>query len=90
MTSGKIKPIPPEDQVIYIDEMYNNKFIPDRKFNRVVMPLYFQNTVYGCLLYDLTDITYKNGEFLAKYYSITVRIIDKIRKLAEAKQIKLP
>ena len=45
----------------------------------IIMPLYFREKLYGSLLYDLTDITYRSGEFLANQYSLVARIIDKER-----------
>ena len=41
----------------------------------VLMPLYFEDTIYGSVLYDLTEITYKNGEFLINQFATTARII---------------
>ena len=46
----------------------------------VMMPLYFHDIVYGNILYDLTDISFKSGEFLANQYSLVVRMINLFHK----------
>ncbi|SEQ51263.1 DNA-binding transcriptional regulator, LacI/PurR family [Lachnospiraceae bacterium NE2001] len=76
MTEGEIQVLPPEEQPINLMDIYNNQFITDSKYNMVLMPLYFRETLYGSVLYDLTDITYENGEFLANQYATAARVID--------------
>ena len=78
MTDGDIKVIPYYDQIVSVDKMFDNEFITDNKYNMVLMPLYFRETLYGSILYDLTDITYKSGDFLANQYALVVRIIDRV------------
>lgn len=78
MTDGDIKVIPYYDQIVSVDKMFDNEFITDNKYNMVLMPLYFHETLYGSILYDLTDITYKSGDFLANQYALVVRIIDRV------------
>jgi hypothetical protein len=79
MTDGVITNVPAEEQSITIDQIYDNKFITDKKAVMVLMPLYFREKVFGSVLYDLTDISYEMGEALANYYSIVAKIIDKYK-----------
>jgi hypothetical protein len=76
MTEGEIQVLPPEEQPINLMDIYSNPYITDSKYNMVLMPLYFRETLYGSILYDLTDITYDNGEFLANQYANAARVID--------------
>ena len=78
MTDGNIKVIPYYDQIVSIDQMFDNDFITDKKYNMVLMPLYFHEFLYGSILYDLTDITYQSGDFLANQYALVTRIIDRV------------
>lgn len=80
MTDGEISGIPENSQEISIDNIYNNEFINPEKNNMVMMPLYFHDIVYGNILYDLTDISFKSGEFLANQYSLVVRMINLFHK----------
>ena len=59
-------------------KMFDNDFITDKKYNMVLMPLYFHEFLYGSILYDLTDITYQSGDFLANQYALVTRIIDRV------------
>ncbi|SNU09540.1 DNA-binding transcriptional regulator, LacI/PurR family [Lachnospiraceae bacterium] len=78
MTDGQIMTLPYEKQIISADNLFDNEYITDNKYNMVLMPLYFRETLYGSILYDLTDITYKSGEFLANQYALVARIIDRL------------
>ncbi|MCR5227721.1 MAG: LacI family transcriptional regulator [Eubacterium sp.] len=80
MTEGEIQVLPPEEQPINLMDIYSNPYITDSKYNMVLMPLFFRETLYGSVLYDLTDITYENGEFLANQYSTAARVIDILNK----------
>ncbi len=79
MNDGVITNVPAEEQPITIDQIYDNKFITDKKAVMILMPLYFREKVFGSVLYDLTDISYEMGEYLANYYSIVAKIIDKYK-----------
>ncbi len=79
MTEGIKYTVPYEDQLTPADNLFNNKYITKNNYNMIIMPLYFREKLYGSLLYDLTDITYRSGEFLANQYSLVARIIDKER-----------
>ncbi|MCR5214388.1 MAG: substrate-binding domain-containing protein [Eubacterium sp.] len=80
MTNRQIVIVPPELQKISIDKLYNNRFVTDNKYNMVLMPLFFHEKVYGTILYDLTDVTFRNGEFLANQYATVIKVIDIMKK----------
>ena len=80
MTDGDIKLVPSIEQPVEIDHLFNNRFITTEKFNMVLMPLYFRETLYGSILYDLTDVTYRSGDFMAKQYATTARVIDILKR----------
>ena len=80
MTDGDIKIIPSIEQPVEIDHLFNNRFITTEKFNMVLMPLYFRETLYGSVLYDLTDVSYRSGDFMAKQYATTARVIDILKR----------
>ena len=40
-----------------------------------LMPLYFGDTIYGSIQLDLTDIIFRNAEFLANQFATTARVI---------------
>ena len=75
MTNGKIIDIPYSKQRISTKHLFDNRYITNESFKMVLMPLYFEDTIYGSVLYDLTEITYKNGEFLINQFATTARII---------------
>ena len=76
MTDGIVKVIPSKDQWIEIDHLYDNKYITSEKYNMVQMPLYFNECLYGFVLYDLNDVSFRSGEFLANQYATVARLID--------------
>ncbi|MCR4845175.1 MAG: substrate-binding domain-containing protein [Eubacterium sp.] len=80
MNDEKIEAIPKEEQQITVNELYNNRFINDEKHNLVLMPLYFRKTLYGSLLYDLTELSYRGGDYIANQYSIAARIINLLNR----------
>ena len=40
------------------------------------MPLYFKETLYGYVLYDLNDVSFRSGDFIANQYATVARLID--------------
>ena len=80
MNDGNIQTIPADEQEITLSELYNNPFMKDKKYTLVLMPLYFRGTLYGSMLYDLTDVSYRGGDYLANQYSTAVRIINLINR----------
>ncbi|MBR6223945.1 MAG: GGDEF domain-containing protein [Lachnospiraceae bacterium] len=80
MTNWKVQDIPYSLQSIDTRFLFDNLFIGDRKANFVLLPLYFGDTVYGSVLFDLTDITYRSGEFFANQFATVARVINILRQ----------
>lgn len=80
MNDGEIEVIPEEEQALSVNELYSNRFMKDRKYNMVIMPLYFRSTLYGSILYDLNDVAYRGGDYIANQYSTAVRIIELLNR----------
>ena len=79
MTGGRITCVPEHEQEMTIDHLFNNKFITNDYFNMILMPLYFKEKLYGSVLYDLTDVSYRSGDFLANQYATVARVIDVLK-----------
>ena len=80
MNNGDIVSIPKQEQELSVNELYENKFISDEKHSLVLMPLYFRNTLYGSILYDLTELSYRGGDYVANQYSTAARIINLLNR----------
>lgn len=79
MTDGMVICVPKNEQRTDFDNIYDNRYITRNKMNMVQMPLYFREKVYGFILYDLNEASFRNGDFLASQYSTAARIIDILR-----------
>ena len=80
LTEGGISEIPYTHQTISLKEMFCHQFLPADKWIMVLMPLYFGDTVYGSILLDLTDLMFRNGEFMVNQFSTTARMIEILRQ----------
>ncbi|MBO5609583.1 MAG: substrate-binding domain-containing protein [Eubacterium sp.] len=80
MNNGDIVSVPKQEQELSVNELYENKFISDEKHSLVLMPLYFRNTLYGSILYDLTELSYRGGDYVANQYSTAARIINLLNR----------
>ena len=76
MNNGTVEDIPYNKQLIRIGRLLDNNYNKAKNYKMVLMPLYFGDTLYGVILYDLNDTTFMNGEFLANQFGTTARMID--------------
>lgn len=76
MNDGEVEDVPYNKQRIRREKIFNNPFIRQSCYQMVLMPLYFGDTLYGVILYDLNDTTFMNGEFLANQFGTTARMIN--------------
>ncbi len=76
MTNGMGTIVPPSAQYIDVNHLFNNSFLPQEQFNMVLMPLYFRETIYGSILFDLNDAAFQNGDLLANQYATVARVIN--------------
>ncbi len=80
LTDGGINDIPYSKQKVKLKNLFDNQFITDKKYNMVLMPLYFGDTIYGSILFDLVDIVFHNGEFLTNQFSTAARVIEILKQ----------
>lgn len=80
MTDGELIEIPYSKQLIDIDEIFENDYVTTDRYSMVIMPLFFNEVIYGVILHDLSEITFTNGEFLVNQFSTAVRVIDILRE----------
>lgn len=75
-----VLPVPSEKQKYSLDSLF---CITDQwdsfKQSYVLFPLFYNKTLYGLLLCDLTDALYVNGEFLVNQMSSAARMIHLLR-----------
>ena len=79
LRDGVPESVPFAKQRVYKDDIFKNDEIPDRRSSMIIMPLYFGDTVYGIIYYDLTEMTFKNGEFLTNQLGTAARMIDVLK-----------
>ena len=79
LKNGVPESVPFNRQPVTCEELFNNAEMGDEKKELVMMPLYFGDTVYGLILHDLTEMTFRNGEFLTNQLGTAARMIEVLR-----------
>ena len=79
MVDGNVKQIPFAEQTISTADIFRNPKMKDAPYNSVLLPIYFEETVYGCVLCDLTKMVHKNGEFMDNQFGAAARVIDLLK-----------
>ena len=79
LKNGVPESVPFNRQPVSCEELFNNAEMSDEKAELVMMPLYFGDTVYGLILHDLTEMTFRNGEFLTNQLGTAARMIEVLR-----------
>ena len=79
MVDGKVEQIPFAEQTINTVDIFRNPRIKDSSYNSVLLPIYFEETIYGCVLCDLTKMVHKNGEFMDNQFGVAARVIDLLK-----------
>ena len=81
--------VPFTEQKTAVEDMLCNPYIQtDKKYSFVQIPLFYNESLYGVLLCDLTNEIFENGEFLVNQMSSAMRII-KLLKVNETIQQQL-
>ena len=80
LTDGVVQEIAYTQQVVPLESLFDHAFLKKEKWTMVLMPLYFGDTLYGSVLLDLTEIMFRNGEFLVNQFSTTARVIGILRQ----------
>ena len=73
LKDGEVSTVPVSSQKKKTDEAFENE--SDKRSNRVAFPLFFNETIYGMLLCDMTESLFVNGEFLVNQMSSAVKMI---------------
>lgn len=84
---GKVCTVPANRQKKNLGEIYNNPMIESQeRYERVVLPLFFKEMVYGILFCDMTERIYTNGEFLVNQISSAIKMIALLQANEEIQQ----
>lgn len=76
LSDGKVEYIPPIQQKTKLENIFSNSKMQKNKWGeRVVLPLFFNEMVYGILLCDMTEDLFTNGEFLINQISSAIKMI---------------
>ena len=76
---GSIWNIPAESQNVELSHIFTNDFVGGSRFSMVMLPLYFDKTIYGFILLELTDKIYPNCEFISFQLSQSTRLINLLK-----------
>lgn len=76
LKQGKVSTVPANKQKRKISEIYSNSLTGTKqRWNKVLLPLFFKEMVYGILICDMTEKIYDNGEFLVNQISSAIKMI---------------
>ncbi len=76
---GSIWNIPADNQSVELNNIFNNDFLGGNHFSMVMLPLYFDKTIFGFILLELTDKIYPNCEFISFQLSQSARLINLLK-----------
>ena len=82
----QVETIPVSKQKRTNAEIFSDVFSPEERFECVLLPLFFKETVYGAMLCDITDGVYVNGEFLINQVSSAIKMISLLRANEQIQQ----
>lgn len=72
--------IPAIEQKVRFKDIFNPAVLKiEEPYNLVLVPLFFNEMLYGILLCDLTDGIFENGEFLSNQMSAAVKMIELLK-----------
>ncbi len=79
LKDGVPESVPFSKQRIPSAKVFSNEETAEDDHSLVIMPLHFGDTVYGIIVHELTEMTFKNGEFLTNQLGTAARMIDILR-----------
>lgn len=72
--------LPAIEQQVRFEDIYNPEILGlEEAFQFVLLPLFFNEMLYGVLLCDLTDSIFENGDFLNGQMSAAVKVIELLK-----------
>ncbi len=80
LVDGKVFSLPKGKQKVLLDNILDNGFMHEQQKISVLLPVFFDEDVYGAALCDMTDKVFRNGEFLANQFGTAARMIDILKK----------
>ncbi len=75
LTDGRLIEIPYSDQRTKVEDMFFNRKITKDPYKMILIPLFSWDTLYGAMMFDATEQTFKNGDFLTNQFGTAVHII---------------
>lgn len=72
--------VPAQQQKKKLSHLFNNSMMPcEDRYDRVVLPLFFNEMLYGVLMCDMTEELYNYGELLVNQLSSATKMIALLR-----------
>lgn len=79
--------LPAIEQQVRFEDIYNPEILGlEGAFQLVMLPLFFNEMLYGVLLCDLTDSIFENGDFLGGQMSAAVKMIELLKNNEQIQQ----
>lgn len=72
----EVHTIPADQQMQKVGNLFENRYFPaDVRFDRILLPLFSTDMVYGVLLCNMDESLYVNGEFLINQISAAIKML---------------
>lgn len=86
LKKGQLNTVPLNRQKIPVQDIFNNEYVEDKRYDFVLLPVFYNEMQYGLLLCDLTDKIYSNGEFLTNQAGAAVHMIELLKENEQIQQ----
>ena len=75
LRDGKLVEIPYSVQYTKLKDMFCNPRMTDKKYTLILTSLFCGDTLFGAILYDATELTFRNGDFLTNQFGSAAHMI---------------
>lgn len=73
---GEVHTVPADQQAMDVADLFENSHFPaDERFERILLPLFSADMVYGALVCNMHESMYVNGEFLVNQISAAIKML---------------
>lgn len=79
LQNGKVQNVPSIEQKIKTSDIFYREAAKDADVPSVLFPLFFNELIYGVMLFDLEEPVFNNGEFLVNQMSAAAKMIDLLK-----------
>lgn len=87
LTDGRTGTVALEEQKQRIETLFENPYVhSDARFERVLLPLFSNEAVYGILFCDMDESLFVNGEFLVNQISSAIKMLTLLRMNGEIQE----